>query len=54
MPTDTLQPAGISGFHSALANNTKSINNIIFGKKLNSAKDNPNKIAQSENKFVKW
>lgn len=32
-----------------LAENSKALGNISSGKKLNSAKDNPNKIAQSEN-----
>lgn len=36
-------------YKSTLAENSKAVNNIGSGKKLNSAKDNPNKIAQSEN-----
>jgi flagellin len=36
-------------YKSTLEENSKTINNISTGKKLNSAKDNPNKIAQSEN-----
>lgn len=35
-------------YKSALAQNAKAMNNIGSGKQLNSAKDNPNKIAQSE------
>jgi flagellin len=36
-------------YKSTLVENSKAVNNIGSGKKLNSAKDNPNKIAQSEN-----
>lgn len=36
-------------YKTNLTDNSKAIGNISSGKKLNSAKDNPNKIAQSEN-----
>lgn len=36
-------------YKTTLAENSKALGNISSGKKLNSAKDNPNKIAQSEN-----
>ncbi|OOM75018.1 flagellin [Clostridium puniceum] len=36
-------------YKSTLVENSKAMNNIGSGKKLNSAKDNPNKIAQVEN-----
>lgn len=36
-------------YQTILTENSKSLGNISSGKKLNSAKDNPNKIAQSEN-----
>lgn len=36
-------------YKTTLTENSKALGNISSGKKLNSAKDNPNKIAQSEN-----
>lgn len=36
-------------YQTNLADNSKAIGNVSSGKKLNSSKDNPNKIAQSEN-----